>query len=529
MTYDIVIKDAIVIDGRGRKPFHGAIGIKNRRIRALGDEELDADHVINCEGRLVAAPGFFDMHSHSDLAMFFPESSDYYGMALESKVTQGITSEVVGQDGFSAAPISEEAKTLYASHWKSLAGYLNPDKWHWNTIEDYLEAVRDTSFPTRIETLVGHGTLRINVMGYENRKAKPSELEEMQEQLKRSIRQGARGVSLGLPYIPGMYADEAELAALATIVAQENGVVVAHIRNESDKVFETIEDFLRICKTVNARSHISHFKIHGTKNIQRGDELATNLLAAMAEGQSISFDMYPYDASIENLVAILPPWAQEGGSEEILERLRDSETCNKMAFDALSGGQRDWGSIIQLSRGGMEGIMIFDAPESHKNIIGKSLADLGREAGYDLVMEDDRLGVFHHLCQLLVDTNLNISVVSFNQSMENVEQFQKLDVVMTIGTNGVLRPSPHPSLFGAMIRYLRWAQTQNIPLEIAIHNITQHAASILRLDRGLLDIGTAADIVIFDPKQISDQATYENPKMQSIGVEHVIVDGKIIL
>ncbi|MFX1533344.1 MAG: amidohydrolase family protein [Promethearchaeota archaeon] len=529
MTFDIVIKNAQIIDGTGQRRFKGNIGINKSKISTITEKELDGRQVIDCRGELVAAPGFIDMHSHSDLAMFMPQDTEFYKMGATCKISQGITTEIVGQDGFSAAPIAGDLKQEYTKHWKGLTGDLPVNEWTWNSVEEYLRAMKFSDFPTKIEMLVGHSSLRINIIGYDSRAPSSSELEDMQELLRTCLKQGAKGMSLGLIYPPGMFANEEELAALATVVAEEDGVLVAHIRNESNKVFEAINEYLRIQNTANVRTHISHLKICGNKNIGRGDELKKIILDSQKNVKPVSFDMYPYDAGSTMLQAILPPWAHEDGSEELIQRLKDKKTCLRMASDVLTEEEDDWDNFIQFSRGGMDGIVISGAPTSHKNIIGKSLSELGRTKGYDPTTKDGQVNTFLFICQLLVETDLGLSMVSFNQSMNNVEKFLTLNNIMTIGTDAVLGSSPHPRSYGAHAKYLKWIREQtSISLEQAIHNITGHAANIIRLDRGVLRIGASADITIFNPNKIEDQSTYKNPVVLATGIEHVLVDGRSV-
>ncbi|MFX0067029.1 MAG: amidohydrolase family protein, partial [Candidatus Hermodarchaeota archaeon] len=417
MTFDIVIKNAQIIDGTGQRRFNGNIGLNKPKISTITQEELTGRQIIDCRGDLVAVPGFIDMHSHSDLAMFMPQDTEFYIMGATCKISQGITTEIVGQDGFSAAPIADDLKEEYAKHWKGLTGNLPVKEWAWNGVEEYLRAMQFSDFPTKVEMLVGHSTLRINIMGYASRAPSSSELEEMQELLRTCLKQGAKGMSLGLIYPPGMFAKEEELTALAMVVAEEDGVIVAHIRNESDKVFEAISEYLRIHNNANVRTHISHLKICGNKNIGRGDELKKIILESQKNGKPVSFDMYPYDAGSTMLQAILPPWAHEGGSKELIQRLKDKKTCLRMASDVLTEEEGDWDNFIQFSRGGMDGIIISAAPASHKNIIGKSLSELGRVNGYDPMTKEGKVNTFLFICQLLVETDLGLSMVSFNQSM----------------------------------------------------------------------------------------------------------------
>ena len=540
MSYDIAINNAIIIDGTGRKQYKGNIGIRNEIIEVIiKDEEnlLNGDLIINCHGKLVAAPGFIDMHSHSDLAIFKHKNSNFYKLAAICKVSQGITTEIVGQDGFSAGPIENLDREEYLIQWRGLTGYLPPDKWKWNNIEEYLKAVKLRNFPTKIETLVGHNTIRINVMGYEKRKPTQFEKEEMQELLRKSLKQGAKGLSLGLIYPPGTFAEKDELIDLAKIVAQEKGVIFAHIRNESDSMFSAIEEFLDIHKSAKVRANISHLKICGVKNFNQGEYIEKLILKTnnINNENLLSFDLYPYDAGSTVLHAILPPWTHEGGPKKLIERLKDEKTCIKIAKEVFKEEEYNWENFISFSKGGLDGIMINNAPKAYQNIIGKSLSDIGREQGFDPSSKEGKLDTFIFICKLLVETRLDITMISFNQSMKNVERFMAMNNNMTIGTDGIIGPSPHPRLLGSFPKYLKWInknkanQKQKNSLERAIHNITKHAADVLGLnDRGIIKVGKVGDITIFDSNKITDRATWKNSKIVSEGISYVFVNGELV-
>ena len=533
MTYDTVIKDTIIIDGTGNPRFKGTIGIESGKIATIQvskgkKDEISGERIVDCKGRLISAPGFIDMHSHSDLAMFFHKNSEFYKTAALCKISQGITTEIVGQDGFSAAPIKEKLKSGYILHWSALSGQLPNYKWKWNSIEEYINAVKKRKFPTKVETLLGHSTLRINVMGYANREPTSSELDEMKYILSTSIedneKQVAKGLSLGLIYPPGMYANKHELIELAKVVKAVNGVLVAHIRNESQKIFDALDEYIGIHNATNVRTHISHLKICGDKNIDRGDDLKK-----LIQDHQFTFDMYPYNAGSTTLTAILPPWAHEGGSDKLLDRLKNKKSCLEMASEVFSEDEHDWDNFIGFSKGGLKGIVIANSPKSHEHIIGKSLAELGEEKGFDLSKKEGKTLTFLHICDLLNETNLTLSMISFNQSKRNVRKFMKMDSIMTIGTDGIIGKSPHPRLFGAHTKYIQKTlreKSSGPSLEQAIHNITGHAAQIMQLnDRGVLKEGKAADITIFNPNTITDKSTWTKPKIHSNGILYVFVDG----
>ncbi len=526
-SYDTVIKNGIIVDGTGKESFKANIGIRKDRIAEISKSPMVGDKIIECNNKWVVAPGFIDMHSHSDLAIFYDRRKTFYKNAALCKISQGVTTEIIGQDGYSAAPLKNSQKKEYKLHWGGLAGDLPVERWKWNTISEYLLAIKQRNFPTKVETLVGHGTIRLNVLDYENRVPDAAELKQMQAILRSSLQQGAVGLSCGLIYPPGMFAQTDELIALAKVVAEEKKVIVAHVRNESDKLFEALAEYFQVHQSAKVKTHISHLKICGEKNLKRGDELQKLVTDESLLNNDISFDMYPYDAGSTMLQAILPPWAHEGGPEALLKRLKSKTARQKMAEDIFASGETAWDNFIGFSKGGMAGIRISNAPKGYASIVSKSLAELGQKQNYEQSTLKGKYETFHYICQLLVDTELRLPMISFNQSMENVTKFLSMDKIMTIGTDGVIGAHPHPRLFGALTKYIRWAiDSPQMTLTQAISNITSHAASIIGIERGQIKKTYSADITIFDRKEIANLGTYENPMRLSTGIKHVLVDGK---
>lgn len=534
--FDLILNGFTIINGTGNVPYLGSMGIKDGMIIKINKEQnisTPTTRILNCndltkkEETIVVTPGFIDMHSHSDLAAFMA-SSEKQEMATIAKISQGITTEVVGQDGFSAAPIFDEKKEKYANHWAALTGYLPAEDWTWNTVAEYLAQVNQKSI-TRIETLVGHSTLRINVMGYQNRVPTKDELAEMQSLLRKSLQEGAIGLSLGLIYPPGLFAKEDELVALAKVVAEENGLIVAHIRNESEQIISAAEEYLRITGKAKSRTHFSHLKVCGKNKLKKRKTLLKMMGQARNKGQKITFDMYPYDAGSTTLQAILPPWAQDGSPEEVKQRLRKSELLEKMAEEIFLEESGDWDNFIQMSRGGLAGIVISDAPKSHEELIGKNLAEIGQERGFDPTVKEGKIATFSQICKLLVETNLQLSMISYNQSIDNVKYFLTLPN-MTIGTDGVLGRKPHPRLYGAVTKYLRIMRESKVrPIEQTVHQITCYSANIIRTESPhFLKEKSVADFVILAKEDVREDNSYESPRKLSEGIIGVFVKGELV-
>lgn len=536
-SLDIIIKNVLVIDGTNKSAFHGSLAIKNGLISEIKENEditkkaekiIDGKKLSEDGLHIVVSPSFIDMHSHSDLAPLI-KKDNRNEMAKQAKVSQGISTELVGQDGFSAAPISDDLKESYSNHWSALTGILPYKEWSWNSIKEYLEFINSKS-TVRIETLVGHSTLRINVIGYIDQKPTNDELSKMKKLLEKSLRDGAVGLSLGLIYPPGMFAEEDELVELAKVVAKESKILVAHIRNESEKIISAIDEFLRIGKKSGCHLHISHFKICG-KNVQKKyKSIMKKLNTAVKNGQKLSFDMYPYDAGSTTLQAILPPWAQKGSPMEVIERLSNSEELGKMAADIFSSKNTSWDNFVQMSKNGLEGITISDAPDSHKQLIGNTLQQIGLDAGFNLKNNEGKIETFGLIAKHMVETELNLAMISFNQDFMSVMNFLRLDKWLSIGTDGVLGRKPHPRLFGAITKFLRLSRESNLKsIELAIHQITNFPATLMNIsNRGILKVGSLADLVIFDRSKVKDTCTYDEPNNKSQGILYLIINGKIV-
>lgn len=528
MNFDIAINNVHIVDGSGKRGYNANIGIFKDKIQEISQEKLSAIKEIDGLNHLIASPGFIDMHSHSDLIIFNDINHDFYQMAALSKISQGITTEIVGQDGYSAGPLSNSNRKEYLTHWSGLTGDFPIEKITWNSIKDYLQATKTNNFPVKIETLVGQSTIRMEIMGYSDRVASNTEIEQMQDLLDQSLKEGAVGMSMGLIYPPGMFAKFDELVALGHIVAQNDKFIVAHIRNESDKVFQSIKEYIEIQNKTNARIHVSHFKICGQKNLSRGDELKNIILNQFDKTQKISFDIYPYDAGSTTLTAILPPWVHDGGPRKVIERLNDSKLRQKMFDDIFSEKESDWDNFIGFSKGGLDGIKIVGAPNELDYIIGKSLKELGENEGFDTSNVRGKRKTFDYICEILVKSNLRLPMISFNQDINNVQKFLQLQGIMTIGTDGVIGQFPHPRLYGAHTKYLNWFINENrFPIEQIIHSITGFPAELLNLDRGIIEPGRTADICIFNPSEVCSMGTYDNPKQISKGIKYVLIDGKI--
>jgi N-acyl-D-amino-acid deacylase len=520
-TPDLILKNGIIVDGTGKPGFDGDVAIGGNRILAVdapgslngAPEELD------CKG-LVIAPGFIDTHSHSDLRVFTePE--------LPMKVRQGITLEVFGQDGISVAPIRKADRSQME---RSLAGLLGRlDRWNWESVGEYLNAIEKVKPSLDCTYLIPHGAVRLNAMGMEDRRATAAEITSMQELIRQSMREGAIGMSTGLIYPPCCFADTAELIELCKAVAEFDGVFVAHMRSESDYLEDAVAEMIEIGKKSEVRVHISHFKVAGRENWPVIDGVLEMVRIARAEGMRLTADQYPYVAGSTMLGAILPPWAHAGGVEETLRRLANSEERGRMREAMLDRSRSEWDNFWKWS--GPEGIIVSDIPSGrHPEWVGKNLADaaaLAQQAASGVSEET----AAEFALDLLAEERMGVGMISFSQSEEVVQKIMR-EPYVNVCTDGLLGGKPHPRAYGTYPRILgRYVRELNVlTLEEGVRKMSGLAAETFRLEHyGHIAKDNRANLVVFDPRTVIDCATFEDSKQYPRGIEHVVVEGELVI
>jgi N-acyl-D-amino-acid deacylase len=512
----ILIKNATIIDGTNSKSYEGDILVKEKRIVAIEslgffDKDITEDiNVIDVRG-LVTTPGFIDTHSHSDLKVLTEPD-------VIPKLMQGITTEVLGQDGISMAPLPIHYISAWRKNLAGLDGESNEINWEYETTKNYLSMIEEAKPALNESYLLPHGNVRMEAIGLDDREPSDEEIKKMCEITRREMQAGCLGLSSGLIYMPCAYSKTKELIELCKVISEFDGVFVVHQRSEADTIIASMKEIIEIGRESKVRIHFSHFKVCGKKNWKYLDEMLELLNQAQKEGIIVSLDQYPYVAGSTMLGVILPPWVHDGGTDQLVERLKSSELREKMKKDMIEGIP-GWDNFIDFA--GVEGIFITSvATDKNKEAIGLNLQQLGElrkkeplEATFDLLMEEENA----------------VGMVDFYGLEEHVIKIMTRPE-MNVCTDGLLSGTPHPRVYGSFARVLgKYVREEKVlTLEDAIHKMTGKAATALNIkERGFLKAGYYADITIFHPNTIIDKGTFENPKQFPEGIEYVIVNGEI--
>lgn len=503
---DIVIRGAAIADGTGAPLVRADVGIQDGRIAAIGGRPAGR-RVIDADG-LVLAPGFIDMHAHSDLQIL--AQPDHL-----ARVSQGITTEVLGQDGLSYAPVDE---TTLAALRAQLAGW-NDDPpgfaWTWRSVGEYLDRL-DEGIAVNAAYLVPQGTVRMLAVGLDDRPATEAELNRMRELVATGLREGAAGMSSGLTYPPGMYADTAELVALCEVTAGLGGYYSPHHRSYGKGALAAFAEMVEVSRRSGCPLHLAHATMNFPVNKGKAPELLRLLDSAIDAGADISLDTYPYLPGATYLSALLPSWAADGGPAATLCRLSDVDTRERIraaieetGSDGAHGVPVDWESIE------INGVR--NAESGH--LVGHSVAESARRAGippaqlYFDVLVAERLGTS---CLMHVGNEENVRAIMRHRTH-------------TGGSDGLLvGDRPHPRAWGTFPRYLGTyvRELGVLGLTECVAHLTGRPARRLRLtDRGLVNEGYAADLVLFDPDTVRDAATFDEPRRPAVGIPYVFVNG----
>ncbi len=499
--YDILIQNAQVADGTGEPRYAGDVAVSGDTIAASG-EGLDARAriVIDASGQIVC-PGFIDIHTHADIAlMAHPEHAP--------KLMQGVTTEVFSNCGLGFAPVTPEGLRLQRA---TIAAIFGPDdgvSWDWTSVSEYLDVLGSRPIGTNAAYLIPHGAVRASVIGLEERPATPHEIAKMQAMVEEGMIQGAFGMSSGLWYAPMCYALIEESIELCRVVARFHGLYSVHMRDYGEHIDESLKEVFEIARQSGVRLQISHLAAVGPHNWGRAGDYIGTLDHAREDGIDVACDSYPYLAGSTLLHALLPSWASAGGTDAILQRLKDPTQRERIIADLKPIGP-DWSRAY------------FCSVASDSRLEGKSFTEIA---------EARKVDVESLICDLLLDSELKVAFLIHTGNEADVQQLMQYPW-QAIGSDGLhLEGKIHPRLYGTFARCLgHYARDlQVIPLEQAIHKMTGLPASRVGLrERGLLKAGMKADIVIFDPRLVRDRATYESPLQYPDGIGWVIVNGQL--
>lgn len=515
MGWSLLIRNGTVVDGSGAPGYAADVAVEGDRIAAMGPGlRGEASRTMDASG-LVVAPGFIDIHSHSDLF--------YLGCpAAESKLRQGVTTEVVGMCSFSPAPVHPARKAVTAAWIGEIGSRLAVE---WETFGQYLERLRQAKPSINIVHFVGHGALRLAAMGPDNRPPSPDEQRTMERLLAEALDAGAFGFSTGLVYPPSAYAATAELVALAKSMAHWGGLYFSHIRGEAATLEAAIDEAIGIGEATGVSVQIAHIKASGREHWGRMDAALRKVSDARARGVDVHADVYPYTAGSTKMANLLPPWIHDGGSARLLERLADGATRRRI-IEECALGSRGWRSV----NGSLGWGDIMIATCSKPELEGLRLSELG---------ERMRKPAAEAMLDLLVESEGQVAMVVFSQAEENVVKALAHPHVMigsdSIGLSagpGPHRGKPHPRMYGTFPRVLgHYTRDQRLfSWETAINKMTGMPAAKLRLpNRGLVREGYVADLALFNPASVKDEATYTDPHRHPAGIPYVIVNGQVVV
>jgi N-acyl-D-amino-acid deacylase len=528
MNCDLLIKDAMILDGTGTEAFHGNLAVSDGRIAAVGTFPIDADagQVIDAR-KLTVSPGFIDVHTHADFVFASPE----HHALMEPFVRQGITTMVTGNCGFSPAPINHDYREQLSTYWNCIL----PDgglSWKWKTMADFLGHLESVAPVLNIAQLVGHGVIRINLLGYVRRRPSADELRSMRDQVRRSVEEGAHGLSFGLGYIPGVWADTEELIEVARDLSEYKGRITVHMRNQSGFIGKSVEEMIRVAETTDVPLQLSHYVPFDAEYIEQFYKSYEATEAARERGVEIGYDMLPYAVASTTVCMLYPPWMFEDGMERFFGRLEDSKIRERLQYE-FRHHTPVWPSWETGTWPAHE--YSDEVGWSRHRIFGFRRPEYRRYEGMNLqaIADDLNKDPFETLFDITIEERGRIYYTSgfyddegFDMALGGVLSLPHMSF-MTDAV-GIGRHAQHPSHYGTFPRFLgrhvrKW---ETYTLEEAVRKCTSLPAAQLGLKgRGVIQDGASADIVIFDADRIIDKASFAEPFQYAEGVETVIING----
>lgn len=509
---DILIRGGTVIDGTGGAAREADVCIVGDRIRAVAVGEVTSAHrVIDARG-MVVAPGFIDIHTHSDFTLPVNPQS-------ESKIRQGVTTEVIGNCGLSTAPALPGTSGMLKDYLSAHAPWF---PFRDMSFGEFLDTFPATS--VNVIPQVGHQTLRLMTVGMERRAATPQELQAMCDLLEEALAAGALGLSTGLFAPPGIYAARDEVHALAHVLARHGARYSTHIRDEAQGVFDAVREAIDVARATGVHVQIAHIKLSGMDNWGKARVLLDQIQAARAEGLPVDCDQYPYDTGANPLRNLLPSWIQEGGMAAMLERLQSSEVRHRMRGEIQESGLTNFGRVPSWDA------VSVSISKEQPELLGRSLGEIARER---------RIDPLDQVCECLIRDKGHTRILVTSMAEEDVQEIVGTPWVLvgsdgnSLATHGVTSQGlPHPRFYGTFTRVLgKYSRDLKLlPLEAAVHKMTGGSAAAIGLnDRGWLLPGCLADVTVFDPATISDPADFRNPHQYSTGVGTVLVNGQLVV
>lgn len=511
--YDLVLTGATVVDGTRAKPYMADVCIADGMIAEITPcFSGESREVVDISGKVIA-PGFIDIHSHSD-------ACPLVSFAPEGKLYQGVTTEITGNCGTSIVPSNPQdeaaSQQYFVSETQMPIGDLSLDGIC--GMEEYARRAQENGFPINYGMLIGHGTLRGAVMGFVDRDPDEQEMEQLKAVLERELQNGAFGMSLGLIYPPSAFCKREELVELAKVLKKYDAILAVHMRNEGPRVFQAVEEMIDITRRSGVHLQISHLKLMGKPQWGRGQELLDMIRKAREEGLNITCDQYPYTATSTSLTALLPHWAHDGGVPAMRERIKaPNEQMKREVAQEME------------NRGGPNAVLVAGTYGHHPEWEGKTIAQLSELLG--MPAADTAIHV-------LDQCGGKASGIYFTINEDDMFLIMR-EMEIAVGSDGygftydrsITRNNPHPRSFGTFPRFLQVVRENNImPLEDAVYKMTGLSAKILGLkDRGVLQVGKLADITVFDPDAVRDNSEYTDSVRKPDGICHTLVRGTFVV